>query len=124
MLEHGEIQFSWHENLLTTHVTEAFNYEGVVAGFNAVKASVLAKKFTHWKRLEILDNEVLGSQDVLEEVHRNFIWLNTHGCQYTALVVKNHLQQDILKSICNDSIKIFKDLGQAKTWLNEQPLMG
>jgi hypothetical protein len=65
MKNHGHVSFSWDEDLFIVNVEGAFNKEGVTHYVPLIQEAIFNRATTKWKRLEIWDDEALGSPETL-----------------------------------------------------------
>lgn len=117
MNRHGRTEVVWEDDIFIVHVGEAFNEEGLAYMFSRLKDLIKSKGFTSWRRLEIWDEEVLGSPETIQIGKAIYAWYEENGCSHTAVVVTNGLQEQIIKSMFNSSAKVFRNKEQAKEWL-------
>jgi hypothetical protein len=117
MNNHGNITFSWKDDLFTLRVEGAFNEEGIEYSVPLLQESVLNSTMKKWKRLEIWDLEVLGSPETIQRVKLIWDWFNVNGCVLTAVVVSNSIQAQVIEKHLDSSTKIFSDVKKALEWL-------
>ena len=117
MKKHGTVDFYWLDNLLVIKTYGPFNEEGVDHAISEVKESVQNQEAKAWLRLEILDDETLGSPTVLARVKELHQWCEYNGCDNSAIVVSNNLQVYMVENMIESQINVFRDLDKAKTWL-------
>lgn len=120
MNRHGRTEVAWEDNIFIVHVEEAFNEEGLTFMFSRLKELIKSKGFTSWRRLEIWDEEVLGSPETIKIGKAIYSWYEEHGCTNTAVVVSNSIQEQIIKDMFKSSAKIFRDKEKALEWLKNQ----
>ncbi|WP_281560788.1 hypothetical protein [Thalassomonas sp. RHCl1] len=121
MKRHGVVTLSWQANLLVFKAYGPFNEEGIEAVFYEAQQSVINRQLQRWNRLEILDDETLGSPAVLNRVKDLYAWFENNGCEHTAVVVSNSVQIYVTEELLQSKAKIFRDINTAKKWLAEQP---
>lgn len=119
MKNHGHVSFSWEDELFVVHVEGAFNEEGVAHYVPLIQEAILNRDKVHWKRLEIWDDEALGSPDTLAAAKLIYDWYDDNGCFKTAIVIRNRLQANIVTNIFKSNAEIFTDIDSAKEWLND-----
>jgi hypothetical protein len=117
MEKHGELLFSWEENILIVKVSGSFNKEGALAGITAIKESVCNKNKRIWHRLGFWDEEYLGSPSTMKMFKDAHIWCAEHGCQRVAVVVTNVVQQGVAEKIFSPHAKVFRGEADAREWL-------
>ena len=117
---HGEISIVWHGNLIEITSTGPFNVEGLNHCISIIKKSILNKNIKSWCRMEIWDDETLGSPACIALSKVKALWCVNHGCYATAIVVSNSVQRSLLESEARSNIRIFDDAVIAKKWLDEQ----
>ncbi|WDE11304.1 hypothetical protein [Thalassomonas haliotis] len=120
MEKHGVATFSWQENLLVIKVYGPFNEEGIESAFEQARQCVINRQAQRWNRLEILDNETLGSPAVVNRVKDLYAWFEENGCEHAAVVVSNCVQIYVIEELLQGQVKIFHDPDAAKKWLSEQ----
>jgi len=121
MKKHGKTTFFWEKDLFIVELQGPFNEEGQEYSTTHLKHSVLNQKLKHWRRLEVLCDETMGSPAVLSMVKELYSWYEENGCYVLAVVIKNSLQKDVLERVFKSNIvKIFLDRPQAIEWLEAQ----
>lgn len=123
MKPHGRVKLAWDNNVLRVEVIGPFNMEGVNQCFKQIQASVLAHKTEHWTRLDILDQETLGSPDVMKVIGATYKWCTAQGCLGIASVCSTFLQTEILeKTRVSTGMNLagFKSYADAECWCLEQ----
>lgn len=118
MNRHGQMSFSWSDDLLIVKPKGPFNEEGREYVNNRVKDVILNKGLKRWRRLEILDEETMGSPSVLGMVKDLYTWYEDNGCYATAVVVKNSLQIYVIEEMFQSrTVKIFSNISEAEKWI-------
>jgi len=117
---HGGISFVWDRDLIEITSTGPFNEIGLIHCISMVKNSILNKNIKSWRRMEIWDDETLGSPECIALSKEKAKWFITHGCYATAIVVSNSVQRALLEKEATSNIRFFDDAATAKKWLNEQ----
>ena len=117
---HGEISFVWNGDLIEITSTGPFNEKGLSHCISTIKHSILNKNIKSWCRMEIWDDETLGSPECIALSKDKAQWCITHGCYATAIVVSNGFQRALLEKEAMSNIGIFDDAATAKKWLDEQ----
>lgn len=118
---HGKLTFSWNENQMTIDCKGPFNAESLAHYGSQIKHSVLTNvNCKDWQRLEVWDDESLASPEGLEVCESYWDWCNNNGCAFTAIVVSNAIQIHLLKKHISDTLKTFKTINQAQTWLDQK----
>jgi hypothetical protein len=118
MYKHGEISFTWQNDILIVKVKGPFNEESIAHYAPILKDSVLNRSVDKWKRLEFWNDEALGCPKTLALAKEVFDWYEMNGCTLTAVVISNVLQKRILKDIFQSNAEIFVDKNKAIEWLN------
>lgn len=125
MNRHGHMNISWKKDILIGEVQGPFNEVGLKYWFSELQSVVENRACKTWKRLEVWDEEVLGSPETLEIGHSLYDWYEENGCIATAVVVSNSIQEQIITGIFKSKAKIFRDKEDALNWLEnisrEQP---
>lgn len=85
-----------------------------------IKAAIRQKNLPSWRRLEILDENTLGSIPTLEYSRVLYDWYGAHGCRAAAIVITNSVQAGVLQKYikCNDPT--FSNLDDAMTWIKDR----
>ena len=118
MNHHGNINMSWDDDIFTLKIKGAFNEVSLQYYGPLLMESVLNREVKLWKRLEIWDDEVLGSPTTIAVGKNIYEWYNNNGCVLTAFVICNALQEKIINDHFQSSAKIFFHIDEAKAWLN------
>ncbi|MCL6416248.1 hypothetical protein MIB92_11345 [Aestuariirhabdus sp. Z084] len=119
MRSHGKLALEWQGELLIVRPQGPFNEEGVAKARRHLIQSIKNSQHNYWLRLEIWDEESLGSPRVMAQVNELFQWCQDHGCQSTAVVVCNRIQAGIIESQFIDDIAVFDDTEHALDWLEK-----
>lgn len=120
---HGNVNLTWNKNLLVVEVLGPFNLEGVNHCFKKIQESVLANKPAAWARIDILDQETLGSPEVMRVIGATYKWCLEQGCSGVGSVCTTYLQAEILeKTRVSTGMNLagFNTLSDAKAWCREQ----
>ena len=120
MDRHGNMKLSWHKEILIGEVEGAFNEESLEYWFPKIKHLVENRKIDSWYRLEIWDEEVLGSPETIELAKAIYEWYEENGCVATAVVVCNRIQEQIIKAMFQSQAKIFRSKDEAIQWLGNR----
>ncbi len=119
MNKHGNMVFSWQKDLLTIEIRGAFNKEGMEFWFSEIKKYFKNNGIKVWRRLEIWDEEAMGIPESIEVGKLIYDWLDDNGCTLTAVVVKNTIQEKIIKDSFKSNVKTFRDEEKAREWLDD-----
>jgi len=119
---HGEISFVWNGDLIEITSKGPFNELGLIHSISMVKNSVLNKNIKSWRRMEIWDNETLGSPECITLSKEKAKWFIEHGCYASAIVVSNSTQRALLEKAATREIRFFDDVAVARKWLDEQSI--
>ncbi len=114
---HGQLSFSWSGDLLTIIVEGPFNEVGLRYWFAEMQKQVETKGLTSWRRFEIWDDESLSSPEGLSVVKQLYEWYEIKGCVLSVFVVKNSMQEYIIRDVSKIKPEIFYDLEHAKKWM-------
>lgn len=118
MKKHGNMNLSWQEDLFILEIEGPFNEDGMAFWFAELKKSVESKGIKEWRRLELWNDQVLGSPKSIEIGKSIYEWYQEHGCTVTAVVVSNSLQEQIIKNLFKSDAQIFRDKEKAQQWLD------
>ncbi len=117
---HGEVSFVWNGDLIEITSTGPFNEAGLNHSISTVKNSILNKNIKSWRRMEVWDDETLGSPECITLSKEKAKWFIAQGCYATAIVVSNSIQRNLLENAATSNIRFFDDAATAKKWLDEQ----
>ena len=99
-----------------------FNQQGVEQAFAEIKASVRKVEPQDWYRLEVLDQQTLGSPTVMKVIGASYLWCIEQGCQFIAVVCANRIQQTILREFIRTSglnIMAFNSQAEAESHIQQ-----
>jgi hypothetical protein len=68
-----------------------FNEEVSYAAMEKYQQCVAVKNYEHWYRLEIWDENAMGTVDVVDGIKKFYLWSQAQGCIATAVVVANSI---------------------------------
>ncbi|GHE89096.1 hypothetical protein [Thalassotalea profundi] len=122
MIIHGDVSFIWNGDLIEITSTGPFNELGLSHSISKVKNSILDKNIKSWRRMEIWDDETLGSPECIVLSKEKAKWFIDHGCYASAIVVSNNLQKALLDKAASGNVHFFDDVATARKWLDEQSL--
>lgn len=117
---HGEVALLWQDDLLTVTAKGPFNELGMQRTVATIREAVLSKDLDSWRKIEIWDNETLGSPKVISLAEKASQWYKENGCIASAVVVSNCIQSQIIKNISNNTSMTFQNEEAAVNWLNAQ----
>ena len=120
MHRHGNMKLSWYKQILIGEIEGAFNEESLEYWFPKVKHLIHNRKTDSWYRLEIWDDEVLGSPETIEYAKAMYEWYEENGCVATAVVVCNRIQEQIITAMLQSQAKLFRDKEEAIEWLESK----
>ncbi|WP_019028312.1 hypothetical protein [Colwellia piezophila] len=117
MNKHGEISFSWVNDVFTLEIKGPFNEEGLEYYIPLIQKSVSKRSVKDWKRVEVWDDEVLGSPTTAALTKSLWEWYDKNGCVLTAIVVSNSVQTQGIQILLKSQAKVFINIGKAQEWL-------
>ncbi|MCW8833134.1 MAG: hypothetical protein OQK09_16900 [Colwellia sp.] len=117
MQSHGKLTLEWEGNVLVVTPQGPFNEEGAIEGITTLKETVLTTKVEKWTRLELWEENTLGSPTVIDYVRESYLWCVEHGCSATAIVVKNNFQHSLIEKYFTNNIGVFQNKRDAMDWL-------
>jgi len=120
MNAHGDISLSWEGDLLIIEVFGPFNEIGLKNIIARIRESILTKGIDAWRKLEIWDEETLGSPDIVSMGEIVAKWYKDNGCYASAVVVCNSLQEQLVNNITSNNTKSFRNKNTAMKWLTLQ----
>ncbi|WDE05950.1 hypothetical protein SG34_003195 [Thalassomonas viridans] len=119
---HGRVDSYWQDNVLVLHAYGPFNEEGIDQAIEQPKTLVNNRPVQAWNRLEIRDDETMGSPEVAAKAKAKALdaWFESNGCRHIAVVVRNNMQIYVVQELLQSHAKVFHDLNEAKKWLAEK----
>lgn len=119
-MAHGNVECFWQNNSLKVNVLGPFNEQGVLNSIHKIKLFVNENKGTScsWNRLEIWNEEVLASPEVISQAKDIYDWYEKNGCKSAAIVVCNPIQQHVIENMLGIKALVFYELKQAIEWLD------
>lgn len=120
MNAHGDISLFWDGDLLVVKTFGPFNEIGLKTIISKIRESILNKGIESWRKMEIWDEETLGSPDVVATGQAVAKWYKDNGCIASAVIVCNSLQEELVDKITSNNTKSFRDQEAAMNWLNQQ----
>lgn len=120
MNAHGEVFLEWDEDLLIVHARGPFNEIGAESSILAIQSSIRNENRKLWCRLEVWDQETLGSPAVVALIKDAAVWYKENGCFASAVVISNSIQNQLIQKVTNEQTKTFYDKSEAIQWLNDQ----
>lgn len=110
---HGHIDYTRQENVLIIKTSGPFNLEGIKQCAAEIVTTVEEKAFSSWYRVDILDQEALGSPDVMRVIGKSHLWSNRlPSCKKSAICCASHMQLTMMKRFIaqeNLAIECFAD---------------
>ncbi|GLX83738.1 hypothetical protein [Thalassotalea eurytherma] len=120
MNAHGDITLFWDGDLLIVKTFGPFNELGLKIIISKIRESILNKGLESWRKMEIWDEETLGSPDVVATGEAVAKWYKDNGCIASAIIVCNSLQEQLVDKITSNNTKSFRDQETAMNWLSLQ----
>jgi hypothetical protein len=120
---HGQLLLRWDANFLCIDVMGPFNLEGVTACFLQIQQSVGQYPRSPWSRIDLLDEETLGSPEVMRVIGASYKWCLQHDCVAIASVCSTSIQREILEQTRQKSgmnLAGFVTQAEALQWCREQ----
>lgn len=117
MNKHGTLNLFWKKNILYVEAFGPFNDEGAQQGVEDYIAVLVNRPDKCFSVIEILDNETLGSPDVLVELDKFWQSLSHYHCQALAIVYENTLQKQIAEKYLPSFGQVFDSLLKAEQWI-------
>ena len=117
MNPHGKIEFCWHGEVLFIYSYGPFNEEGITEAITELRQAVIEKNIHRWSRVEVLDEESLGSPQTVKLLKQSYQWFDDHGCRHTAVVAETSLLKQLLRTTITQKIEFFDSQEQALQWL-------
>lgn len=103
MIAHGNINCSWHGNILQLDVFGPFNVIGINNAFEELKKQVSANFHEKWYRIDVIDDETLGCPEVMKTIGQTYMWSLENNCQMIAIVCANRVQLSLLNAFIEKS---------------------
>ena len=120
MNAHGDFTLFWDGDLLVVKTFGPFNELGLKIIISKIRESILNMGLESWRKMEIWDEETLGSPDVVATSQEVAKWYKDNGCIASAIIVCNSLQEQLVDKITTNNTKSFRDQETAMNWLNQQ----
>ena len=120
MESHGHVKLEWRDDLLIVTPKGPFNEEGSILAMKKYRDFVALKKYSHWYRLELWDEDSMGTVEVIDGVRKFYLWSKEQGCMATAVVVANELQAALVRKTMPDPVSICREEYEAIMWLEKQ----
>lgn len=120
MNQHGEIFFSWINNIFTLEIKGGINNEALYHYFPLIQEAVSKRANKNWKRLEIWDDETLGSPETGNLVKSIWEWYDQNGCALAVVVASNSVQEYAIHKMVSKQAKIFFDMAKAHKCLETE----
>lgn len=120
MVPHGHISTKWHNNSLYVKAEGPFNIEGAQLALEKIKKVVTNNAKPMWKRMDIVNNDTLGEPLVMRVFGESYLWAFNNGCQATAFVFSNTIQEAMLEQLITQhkvNMKAFSCEEAARCWL-------
>lgn len=118
MDKHGEISFTWENDVFIIKAVGSFNEQGIKYYAPILKEALLNRTVDKWKRLEVWDEEALGCPKTLALAKEVYEWYEANGCTLTAVVISNMVQSHIIKDVFQSNAELFINQEEAIEWLN------
>lgn len=122
MNAHGSVSLQWQSNTLIISTHGPFNLEGITQSFDAIKKSVFERNVSEWHHVDFLDENTLGSPDVMKVIGEFYQWANDNNCSTTGIYCSNPIQKSMLQDfvlLINFDIKIFNDKQETLHYIAE-----
>lgn len=119
MKEHGEVEISWEGNLLVVNAHGAFNKEGIETAHASIMSELKSLGHQQWKRLDILSDMTLPTEDAIPGVKTMYLESARAGCTHAAIISPfGNMMKSLFES---DEYRIhyFADEASARQWLSE-----
>ena len=120
MKPHGNITLYWNDDLLVVKTFGPFNEIGLKIIISEIRDSILNKGLKSWRKLEIWDEETLGSPEVIAKGQSVAKWYKDNGCYASAIVICNCLQEKLAGEITTNNTRPIRNEKEAMKWLNKQ----
>lgn len=117
MQEHGHLEFSWNESVLTVGVFGPFNEEGARAAAQAYLTAIANRPTEIFSVIECLDENSLGSPKTMIEVSQLWNFLGQNKCKSLAIIYANDLQRSLAQRHIPKFGKTFDNLEDALVWI-------
>lgn len=117
MKNHGHIELNWQDNVLYVKVIGPFNIEGAAEAARIYKQEIQNKVVSPFSVIEYLDENSLGSPEVMKNVSVMWKLLAEHNCSALALVYANVVQRMLSDKYLPSFGKAFDNLEDAEIWI-------
>ncbi|NMP32708.1 hypothetical protein HII17_14190 [Thalassotalea sp. M1531] len=89
-----------------------------------IKQSVREQGFDVWYRVDYLDNETLGSPEVMSVIGKNYKWCGPYNnCQQLTVCCSSTIQVGMMRKLSEQiglPINLFTDVAQTKDFISEK----
>lgn len=95
---HGKVDIEWIDNVLIVRCHGPYNAEGIGLYIDRAKAAVAKRQLDQWYRIDILDDETLGSPEVIKLIGEFYIWSMQNKCLASVIVCSNVIQEQLVQA--------------------------
>jgi hypothetical protein len=123
MKPHGFVELEWKQKILFIKTYGPFNLEGISAASTEINGLITQQNHNHWLRLDSLDDETLGSPEVMKVIAESYRWSLNHGCNQIVVCCYNQIQMALLNQFISRSglnVKAFSCIDLAWQYANKQ----
>ena len=123
MKEHGHVDIKWDGIILILSIHGPFNIEGVESSLKIIKNAVNQMENDYWYHVDFIDDDSLGSPEVMKAIGEYYLWADNNGCKAAAVACSNSLQKVLMDSfICESdvNVKTFMSQTDALSYIKQQ----
>ncbi len=116
---HGYLNFNWRDNTLYVKAFGPFNTEGMIEATNQY-FEVINNNISSFSIIEVLNEDALGSPQVMENVGEFWKKLENYNCISLALIYVTDMQRAILEKHLPKCGKAFDNITKAEQWVHSR----
>ncbi|WP_440874914.1 hypothetical protein [Thalassotalea sp. PLHSN55] len=120
MHRHGYLELKWVNDTLYVTVFGPFNTEGAHEAAQQYITEIKKRNNRPFSVIEYLDNDSLGSPEVMKNVYKIWCLLGESGCKSLALVYANTVQRSLAEKYLPNFGNAFSDLASAEQWISNR----
>jgi hypothetical protein len=123
MKPHGFVELEWRGKVLFTKTFGPFNIEGISVASAEINTQIAQQNFAKWLRLDSLDDDTLGSPEVMKVIAGSYLWSLEHGCDEIVIACFNQVQMTLLNQFIERTglkIKAFNCIEQAWQYIHDK----
>ncbi len=119
MKGHGEVIFSWNDDVLYVETVGPFNEEGIQNAAKEYMNIINSRKDAPFSVIEIWDTESLASLQAMDKVGELWCNLAQNNCVSLAVVISSRVQSWVSNKLLPEIGKIFTKREDAQKWVEQ-----